>query len=90
MRNPQNGESRGFGFVAMKYEEVRAVRCTPCCARVMRHDRLRTSRVEVARQLALELAHQQGSAGVEGLRSSLYSFRRAAQCEETAGVLMLQ
>ena len=21
VRNPQNGESRGFGFVAMKYEE---------------------------------------------------------------------
>lgn len=30
VRNPQNGESRGFGFVAMKYEEVRAMPCTSC------------------------------------------------------------
>ncbi len=32
VRNPQNGESRGFGFVAMKYEEVQALHCVPCCA----------------------------------------------------------
>ena len=66
VRNPQNGESRGFGFVAMKYEEVWAMPCTSCCAGVMGFDRLKMSRAEVVRQLALELSYKQGSAGVWG------------------------
>ena len=54
VRNPQNGESRGFGFVAMKYEEVRAMPCTSCVP--VMWDLMRSEwSGQVVRQLALSL-----------------------------------